>query len=115
MELPCEPLGRNTALTLWADTTLAVDGDGEWLLSCRGTTLAISPKKACVADGAIFVGVPPKESGQMTVGQGLLLAEQEHAAAFRAAAQLPYPMTAVNEDSVYLTTRGGEWSVKRWR
>ena len=114
--LSVEPLRSDTAFTLWADTALSVDDEDDWWLSCNGTTLAIAPEKTCVADGAIFVGVPPKESESMTVGQGLLLAEEENTAAFAAASRLPYPMAAVTEDSVYLTTRGGgEWSVKRWR
>jgi hypothetical protein len=114
--LSAEPFGKDTALTLWTDTTLAADDAGGWRLTCRGTTLAIAPERACAADGALFVGVPPKESSNMSVGQGLLLAEEENTAAFAAASRLPYPMAAVSEDSVYLTTRGGgEWSVKRWR
>ncbi len=114
--LSAEPLGKDTAFTLWADTTLSSDDAGGWRLTCRGTTLAIAPERACSADGAIFVGVPPKESNNMSVGQGLLLAEEENTAAFAAASRLPYPMAAVSEGSVYLTTRGGgEWSVKRWR
>lgn len=116
LDLSAEPLGRSTEIGLWADMTLTVDADGKWRLSCRGTTLAIAPEGACVADGAIFVGLPPKDSEKMTVGQGILLAEEENEAAFTAAARLPYPMAAVTEKSVYLTTRGGgEWSVKRWR
>ncbi len=96
--------------------TLSVDTAGKWRLSCRGTTLAITPEKPCVADGAIFVGEPPSESEKMTVGQGILLADENDEAAFTAAAALPYPMAAVTEESLYLTTRGGgEWSVKRWR
>lgn len=115
LELSAESLGKDTEIRLWTDMTLAVDVDGEWRLSCRGTTLAIAPEEACDADGAIFVGVPPKESERMSVGQGILLAEEEDEAAFAAAARLPYPLAAVTENSVYLTTRGGEWSVKRWR
>lgn len=116
LDLPAEPLKDDTELELWTDTTLAVDVDGEWRLSCRGTTLAIAPEGACVADGAIFVGEPPRESKEMTVGQGVLLADEDDEAAFTAAAALPYPMAAVTEESLYLTTRsGGEWSVKRWR
>lgn len=116
LELSAEPLGNSTELELWTETTLTVDGAGSWWLSCRGTTLAITPEKACVADGAIFVGEPPSESEKMTVGQGILLADENDEAAFTAAAALPYPMAAVTEESLYLTTRGGgEWSVKRWR
>ena len=116
LELTVEPLGESTELELWTETTLTVDGAGSWWLSCRGTTLAITPEKACVADGAIFVGEPPSESEKMTVGQGILLADENDEAAFTAAAALPYPMAAVTEESLYLTTRGGgEWSVKRWR
>ncbi len=116
LELTAQPLEANSTNNLWADTTLAVDAEGEWRLSCRGTTLALAPEKACVADGAIFVGQPPEDSETMTVGQGILLTEEENTAALTAAARLPYPMAAVTEDSVYLTTRGGgEWSVKRWR
>lgn len=116
LDLSAEPLRAEAEIELWTDTTLAVDAASGWWLSCRGTTLAIAPKKACVAHGAIFVGEPPKESKNMTVGQGILLAEKENKAAFTAAAELPYPMAAVTEECVYLTTRGGgEWSVKRWR
>lgn len=116
LELTAEPLDESTELELWADTTLAVDAAGKWRLSCRGTTLAIAPEKTCVADGALFVGEPPKGSEKMTVGQGILLADEDDEAAFTAAAGLPYPMAAVTEESLYLTTRGGgEWSVKRWR
>ncbi len=116
LELTAEPLVESTELELWTDTTLSVDAAGKWRLSCRGTTLAIAPEKACVADGAIFVGEPPSESEKMTVGQGILLADEDDEAAFTAAAALPYPMAAVTEESLYLTTRGGgEWSVKRWR
>lgn len=116
LELTAEPIGKNTDLELWTDTTLSVDAEGRWRLSCCGTTLAIAPEKACVADGAIFVGEPPRESETMTVGQGILLADEDDEAAFTTAAELPYPMAAVTEESLYLTTRGGgEWSVKRWR
>ena len=115
LEVSAQPLRAGAEIGLWADTVLAVDAEEGWRLSCRGTTLAIAPEKACAADGAIFVGQPPKESEKMTVGQGILLAEEDNEAAFTAAARLPYPMAAVTEESVYLTTRGGEWSVKRWR
>lgn len=116
LDLSAEPLRRDTEIALWTDTMLTVDAEGEWCLSCRGTTLAIAPEKACNADGAIFVGQPPEDSETMTVGQGLLLTEEENEAAFTAAARLPYPVAAVTEETVYLTTRGGgEWSVKRWR
>lgn len=116
LELASEPLGKNAELALWTGTTLTVDAEGGWRLTCRGTTLAICLEKACAADGAIFVGEPPSESEKMTVGQGLLLTEEDNAAAFAAAARLPYPMAAVTDESVYLTTRGGgEWSVKRWQ
>ena len=95
---------------------LTVDADGKWRLSFRGTTLAITPEKACDADGAIFVGAPPKESKNMTIGQGVLLADKKDDAAFKAAAELPYPMAGVTDECLYLTTRGGgEWSVNRWR
>lgn len=115
LELSIEPLNNDVVITLWADAVLTVDADGNWLLSFRGTTLAVDPEKACVADGAIFAGEPPKESKNMTIGQGILLTDNENDAAFKATAELPYPM-AVTEESLYLTTRdGGEWSVNRWR
>ncbi len=113
---PTEPLRKDAEITLWADSMLTVDADGKWRLSFRGTTLAITPEKTCDADGAIFVGAPPKESKNMTIGQGVLLADDEDDAAFKAAAELPYPMAGVTDECLYLTTRGGgEWSVNRWR
>ena len=116
LELSIEPLNNDVVITLWADAVLTVDADGKWLLSFRGTTLAVNPEKACVADGAIFVGEPPKESKDMTIGQGILLTDNENDAALKAATELPYPTAAVTEESLYLTTRdGGEWSVNRWR
>ncbi len=115
LHLPIQPLEKDTTQTLWEGTTLSVDSEGKWLLSCRTTTLALAPERACAADAAIFVGQPPQESPHMTVGQGILLAEKDDAAAFVAAAKLPYPMTAITEEPLYLTTRGGEWSVSRWR
>ncbi len=115
LELSSDPFSDSTELELWTDTSLTVDAAGKWQLSCRGTILAITPEEACIADGVIFVGEPPSESEKMTVGQGILLADEDDEVAFMAAAELPYPMTAVTEESLYLTTRGGEWSVKRWR
>ncbi len=116
LDLSAQLLEKNAEIALWTGTILTVDAEGGWWLTCRGTTLAICPEKACVADGAIFVGEPPSESEKMTVGQGILLAEEDNAAAFVAAARLPYPMATVTDENVYLTTRGGgEWSVKRWQ
>ncbi len=113
--MPRQSLEESTTQALWDDVLLSVDSDGKWILSCRTTTLAISPDKACVADAAIFVGQPPAQSPNMTVGQGILLAEKDDSAAFTAAAKLPYPIAVVTENPLYLTTRGKEWSVSRWQ
>ena len=116
LTLTTSTITDETEVILWSGTTLSVDENGFWRLSCRGTTLAIAPDGPCVADGAIFVGELPKESDYMTVGQGILLTDAQDGAAFAAAATLPYPMAAVTDETIYLTTRGGgEWSVKRWR
>lgn len=116
LALTASPIIRDSTIPLWTDTSLTVDEDGRWVLSCRKTTLAISPEETCVANGAIFVGEPSTEAKRMTIGQGLLLADKNDDAAFAAAKDLPYPMAAITDETIYLTTRdGGEWSIKRWR
>ena len=114
--LTAEPLRAEHPLSLWTDVTLTGNVAGGWRLSCRDTTLLLCPQTACVADAAIFIGVPPKASRDMKLAQGILLAEENDTTAFREAARLPYPMTAVTMNNVYLTTRGnGEWRIRRWR
>ena len=116
LTLTASPIANGSTIPLWADTSLAVDDGGCWRLSCHGTTLAISPDEPCAADGAIFVGEPPTEAENMTVGQGILLADKNDPATFAAVETLPYPMATVTDETIYLTTRdGGEWSVNRWR
>ncbi len=114
LSLPAEPLPAGEPLALWDGTTLTAD-DG-WMLNCRGTTLAVSPRgKACTADGVVFVGEPPPNAPAYTVAQGVLLTEESDTAALTAAARLPYPTTVTDNDPIYLTARdGGEWSVTLW-
>lgn len=107
---------NGSKIPLWTDTTLTVDENGDWRLSCHGTTLAIAPEQPCIVDGAIFVGELPSESRNMTVGQGVLLAEENDPAALTAIEDLSYPIATITDKTIYLTTRsGGEWSVNRWR
>lgn len=69
LALTASTIQKNSEIKLWTDTSLLVDEQGTWQLSCRGATLAITPE---------------------------LYAADEN-------------------ETMYLTTRGGEWSVKRWR
>ncbi len=116
LSVTVESLPPSSPFTLWDGVTLSVSPDGAWCFRMQDTDLVLSPcGDSLTADGAIFVGGLPENSEQYAVKQGVLLTDGTAADALAVAQSLPYPVTAVTDERIYLTTRGnGEWSITQW-